>query len=97
MQRRSTARSLHGAARPALEDASREARARRLEANRRTSCGVCDEPPCERVECPPVFVGIHVGRANATPEHRQVSTRGRAMPEHQQAPARRSALRIRLE
>jgi hypothetical protein len=35
---------------PALEDACREARARRLEANRRASCGVCDEPPCERVE-----------------------------------------------
>jgi hypothetical protein len=35
---------------PALEDACREARARRLEANRRTSCGVCDEPPCERVD-----------------------------------------------
>jgi transposase InsO family protein len=34
---------------PALEDACREARARRLEANRKTSCGVCDEPPCERV------------------------------------------------
>ena len=35
---------------PALEDACREARARRLEANRRTTCGVCDEPPCERVD-----------------------------------------------
>lgn len=34
---------------PALEEACREARARRLEANRRTSCGVCDEPPCDRV------------------------------------------------
>jgi hypothetical protein len=34
---------------PALEEACREARARRLEANRKTSCGVCDEPPCERV------------------------------------------------
>jgi len=34
---------------PALEVACREARTRRLEANRKTSCGVCDEPPCDRV------------------------------------------------
>ena len=34
---------------PALEVACREARTRRLEANRKTTCGVCDEPPCDRM------------------------------------------------
>jgi hypothetical protein len=43
-------RTHEGRPAPALEDACREARALRLEANRRTSCGVCDEPPCERVD-----------------------------------------------
>jgi hypothetical protein len=46
---RTPSEAYEGRPAPALEDACREARARRLEANRKSSCGVCDEPPCERV------------------------------------------------